>query len=169
MKIINWILMIILGITFVILGSLIIYTSTMGTSIIIYWVLILICIAWIFYFSRKFYRSYKEEKKILEIARDPEKLYQKLKENKIIIDDGREVDITLNEDPATGKKVLDIKLGKKVEQDWRKKFEVTPIKKKTDEKKPLPKENINKAPQKGIPQPKKPKTKDLNTSSSSSF
>ena len=122
-------------------------------SIIIYLVLILICAALAVYYLKKLYNNRKEEKKIQEIIQDPEKLYNKLKEHDKIIDDGKEVDITLKEDPATGKKVLDIKLGKHVIQDWRSRFEKKP------ESKEKPKENKIKAVKKDSQKTKHPKQK----------
>jgi len=105
--------------------------STWG---ILYFIGIIILCGIAFFYLRKMYLDYSEEKRIKEVISDPEKLYKKLTEDpdgskRTYIDEGKRIDIKLNEDPETGKKSLAIKPGDKITQEWRSKFERTPIEK----------------------------------------
>lgn len=119
---------------------------------IFYFVLLMAFLAAGAYTGKKALKERKASKKMDEILKDPEKLCAELKKNGTIIDDGKEINISVKEDPNNPeRKILEIKQGKAVHQEWRKKYETVPVKKKS--------QNDETAD----------KTKHLNTTSSSTF
>lgn len=116
--------------------SVVISGAIFTTKGIVYLILNIAAIAGLIFCGRKFYLMKKEEDDIKEIINDPEKLYKKLTEHgNTLIDDGKLITIGLKEDKKTKKKVLDISVGKQVRQEWRKKYETTPIEQESKNRK----------------------------------
>lgn len=131
---------------------------------IIYFILLVAFIAAGIFIVGKILKERKADKKIQEIIKDTERLYKELKKHGTIIDDGKELDISIKEDPNNpGKKILDIKHGKKIRQEWRSKYETKPREKEKKGHSTTP------GPQKGQNKANPDQSKHLNTSSSTSF
>lgn len=110
------------------------------TEGMIYFLLIIFCLAILSFPFFKSWKEKKENKRLMDIVQDPEKLFNELTKDKAgndrtIIDNGHKVDIRLKEDPKTGQKELVIKEGEKVNQEWRKQYETTPLEKKEEKPK----------------------------------
>ena len=127
---------------------------------VIYTVLILAALVALFMIAKKLYLERKLEEEIKEMVKDPRRIYEKLKEHGTIIDNGKEVKITLETDKETGKDTLNIQVAGKVNQAWRKKFEVDKEGTETTEAKPKPQAKPQAKPKpKPRPAPSKPKGK----------
>lgn len=128
-------------------------STTMG---VIYLILILVCLGILAFLGLKLLREKKIEEKINEIINDPEKLIGKLsQDNRVFVSDGKRVEFSLKENKKTGKKEVEIKLGSPVLQEWRKKYETTPIEKEQEEQKAS--KDKSKKPAKDAKKPKAPK------------
>lgn len=76
------------------------------------------------------YQDRMKEKMIQEVINDPDKLVEKLKANGTLIDEGKQVLIEVVTDSKTGERKVSIKPGTRVHQEWRSKYEQTPLDKR---------------------------------------
>ena len=115
-KVLKIVGLILVSIIIIILLLFIIFSGVLKTTEgIVYIVLLIVMCFIIIMFSRKINKEKLEDRKIMEVANNPDKLYEKLTEGKKkYIEDGKEIEINLKKNPVTGKNEVDIKLGKEV-------------------------------------------------------